>query len=90
MRKEFLSKYVVDASIVVKWYSKSEEDDLRKIDLLLDRHTGKYSFPFIFLPFSAFLIFLSTQFFGKFGLKILSLFFTNIPLPISPLDIRSR
>ncbi len=38
MRKELLPKYVVDASVVVKWYSKSKEDDLRKADLLLDGH----------------------------------------------------
>jgi len=38
MRKELLPEYVVDASIVVKWYSKSKEDDLDKADLLLEGH----------------------------------------------------
>lgn len=41
MREELLHRYVVDASIVVKWYSKSGEGDLRKADLLLEGYIQK-------------------------------------------------
>ena len=42
MIKELLPRYVVDASIVVKWYSKSKEDDLGKADSLLDGHIQRH------------------------------------------------
>lgn len=31
-------RYVVDASVAVKWYSKADEEDLTKADLLMDEH----------------------------------------------------
>lgn len=40
--RELLPRYVVDATIVVKWYSKSKEDDLRKADSLLDGHIQRH------------------------------------------------
>jgi predicted nucleic acid-binding protein len=38
VNREVPPRYVVDASIVVKWYSKSGEEDVEKADKLINEH----------------------------------------------------
>lgn len=39
MREALLPRYVIDASVAVKWYSRLGEEELEKADLLLNGHT---------------------------------------------------
>ncbi len=39
MREALMPRYVIDASVAVKWYSRLGEEELEKADLLLDGHT---------------------------------------------------
>lgn len=41
VREAFLPRWVIDARVTVKWYSRFGEEELKKADLLLDKQANR-------------------------------------------------